>query len=156
MALGHNSGGAMALAQKLGWFSAVERGEMGQATTVPPIGEMVDVSVFALQDMLTILGLYKGPKDGVWGPAVMDALSRWNAPDPASAARFTLTVVPNPADPQTVGFRRQVLTALQTDAQSAVAAGAVGGKARPWWFWPAILTGTGLGIYLLVRLVKKS
>lgn len=145
-------GGAMALAEKLGWLHAVDRGDLAQATTVPEIGEMVNVSVFALQDMLTLVGAYSGPKDGVWSNAVMDALNRWNSPDPQGAARFTISVVPG-ADPQTVGFRRQVLTALQTDAQRGSTI--MGGKARPWWFWPAILTGAGLGIYFIVTWTRK-
>ena len=80
-------GTAMSLAERLGWMGSIERGGMRAApsATVPEIGEMYDVSVYALQDMLTIVGVYAGPKDGNWSDAVMTALNRWNQPDPDGA-----------------------------------------------------------------------
>jgi hypothetical protein len=149
-------GSAMSLAERLGWMGSVERragmrAAPNPSATVPEIGEMVDVSVFALQDMLTIVGTYSGPKDGNWSPAVQDALNRWNQPDPAGAARFTMTVVPKPDDPQTVGFRRQVFDALRVDAEHAV-----GRPSKPWYFWPLVLTGSVAGIYLLVYVFSKA
>jgi hypothetical protein len=138
-------GSAQELAEKLGWMGAIERPTMGQGADVPEIGEMVDVSVYALQDMLTIVGTYAGPKDGKWSPVVMEALSRWNHD------RFQLVVTPKPEDPETVSFRRQVFNALKADAEAAV-----GRPARPWYFWPLVITGTVAGIYLLVYMFSKA
>src|SRR3990172_5887540 len=151
-------GGAMALAERLGWMGSIDRGQLGhfgQGAEVPDIGEMVDVSVFALQDMLTIVGAYSGPKDGNWSDAVMEGLRRWNQPDPNGAARFTLTVIPKAGDPQTVGFRLQVFNALQVDAERAVATNG-GGKARPRGVWPAGLTGGLPTLFLVSKMMGKK
>lgn len=146
-------GSAMSLAEKLGWMKSVERRGMGapMSAAVPEIGEMVDVSVFALQDMLTLVGTYTGPKDGNWSTAVMAAISAWNQPDPAGPARFSIAVVPNPADPQTVSFRLQVFNALKVDAERAA-----GRSSKPWYFWPLVITGSIGGIYMLVWLFSKA
>jgi hypothetical protein len=146
-------GSAVALAEKLGWMGSIERRGMGtpMSATAPEIGEMVDVSVYALQDMLTLVGTYTGPKDGNWSPAVQAALTAWNQPDPGGPARFSLAVVPNPADPQTVGFRLQVLNALKVDAERAA-----GRTSKPWYFWPLVITGSVGGIALLVWLFSKA
>ena len=147
-------GSADSLATRLGWMGSIERGGIRAApptATVPPIGEMIDVSVFALQDMLTIVGTYAGPKDGNWSDAVMTAINRWNMPDPDGAARFQIVVIPKAGDPQTVSFRRQVFDALKVDAEHAL-----GRPSKPWYFWPAVITGSIGGIYLLVWLFSKA
>ena len=147
-------GSAHSLAERLGWMGSIARPGMGAdvpTATVPEIGEMIDVSVFALQDMLTIIGTYAGPKDGNWSDAVMTAINRWNSPDPGGAARFQIVVIPKPGDPQTVSFRRQVFNALKVDAERVI-----GRPAKPWYFWPAVITGSIGGIYLLVWLFSKA
>jgi hypothetical protein len=142
-------GSAQDLATKLGWMGSVERRglKLGAepSASAPEVGEMIDVSVFSLQDMLTILGTYSGPKDGVWSTKVMDALVAW------AGDRFMITVVPKADDPQTVSFRRQVFDRLQVEANAALAR-----PAKPWYFWPLVITGSVAGIYLLVYIFSKA
>lgn len=132
-------GGAMALAEKLGWTG------LSQAAP-PPIGQFEDVSVFALQDLLTIVGTYTGPKDGVWSDAVRDALFAWGRD------RWTLTMIPKEAG-QTVSFAPQeAWLALNSAARSALAPR----NGLPTWFWPAVAIGGGVvAVGLLIWLLKR-
>lgn len=138
-------GTALDLATQLGWAGPVSGlSAETPSVTVPDVGEMVDVSVFALQDMLTILGFYRGEKDGNWSDAVMQALTAW------AGTRFTITVIPKEGDSQTVSFRRQVFDRLKFEADAVIA------HAKPWYFWPLVITGTIAGIYLLTYIFSKG
>lgn len=145
------AGGAVALAERLGWMGSIDRGSIGrgsigQEATVPGMTvAMIDVSVFPLQDMLTILGFFHGAKDGNWSQAVMDALIAWGGD------RFRITVVPKADDPQTVSFSQEVFNRLQFEAQARVSA-----PKKPWWFWPAIVTGGIAVLFIVSRTWKKG
>ena len=154
---------AEAQAEKVGWdMGPVSResvhrrlqqlgktGQVGQAAP-PPIGEPVDISTFALQDLLTIVGAYTGPKDGTWSDTVMQALTLWGA------NRWTLTVIPK-EEGQTLTFAPKVAwEALLADAQ---AGRTITQRAAPppSWLWPLLIGGgVVVGLGFLYWIFKKK
>lgn len=137
---------ALDLAQKIGWMRPVAGTGLAQEADVPPPEQTVEGSVFAIQDALAILGVYRGPRDGRWNDAVGEALRAW-----ARDRIVALTFFTPDAGAETVNIGQNAYERLMNDARVVAAR-----PARPWYFWPAIITGSVAGVWLIYQLFRPA
>jgi hypothetical protein len=84
------------------------------SVTVPELGAMIDISTFAVQDMLVALG-FRVDRGGVWNQTTQKALSTWNG---RQMPVTPLTVIPKEGG-QTVSITASILDTLRTQASEA-------------------------------------
>lgn len=85
------------------------------SATVPELGEMIDVSTFAVQDMLTVLGFSRVPRDGVWGTETEKGFFTWAR---RAMPGVPITVIPKERG-QTISIPSVMFGTLRTRASEA-------------------------------------
>ena len=144
-------GGAMALAERLGWMGSIDRGAMahfGQNEAA-----IVQVGGEYLQSLLNKIGIGIAGAVGsdMWANSVVEAFTSF-AQGAGFKPPFLIEVFKHDG---IVDFKADGPAVEALKAQAAAYAGPLPG-ARPWWFWPAIVTGGVAVLFLVSRAIRRN